>query len=91
MSDKPIELGTQESMANLISQALESEDPARIAKSIGDAARKIGITAIAGKTGIARGQLYRSFSPKGNPTLKSVLAVMQALDLKLAVKVKSKP
>jgi DNA-binding phage protein len=32
-------------------------------------------------------QLYRSISEKGNPTLKTTLAVMKALGIGLAVKV----
>ncbi|WP_425423493.1 hypothetical protein [Stenoxybacter acetivorans] len=34
------------------------------------------------KTGLSREQLYRSFSGKGNPTLKNTLAVMKALNIK---------
>jgi DNA-binding phage protein len=32
-------------------------------------------------------QLYRSFSEKGNPTLKTTLAVMKALGIELTAKV----
>ena len=42
---------------------------------------------IAVKTGLSREQLYRSFSAEGNPTLKTMLAVMKALGVDLAVKV----
>jgi probable addiction module antidote protein len=41
------------------------------------------MTQIARETGLSREQLYRSFSEKGNPTLKTTLAVMQALGIKL--------
>jgi hypothetical protein len=33
------------------------------------------------QTGLSREQLYRSFSEKGNPTLKTMLAVMKALSV----------
>ena len=51
---------------------------------------------ITGKTGLSREQLYRSFSAKGNPTLKTTLAVMKALGVQLTTKaqerfVRSKP
>jgi probable addiction module antidote protein len=32
-------------------------------------------------------QLYRSFGAKGNPTLKTTLAVMKALGIKLTAKI----
>jgi probable addiction module antidote protein len=44
---------------------------------------------IAEQTGLSREQLYRSISEKGNPTLKTTLAVMQALGIELAAKIPS--
>jgi probable addiction module antidote protein len=41
----------------------------------------------AGQTGLSREQLYRSFSAKGNPTLKTTLAVMKALGVGLTSKI----
>jgi probable addiction module antidote protein len=38
---------------------------------------------IAGETGLSREQLYRSFSERGNPTLKTTLAVMKILGIEL--------
>ncbi|PUE49079.1 putative addiction module antidote protein [Limnohabitans sp. 2KL-1] len=37
-------------------------------------------------TGLSREQLYRSFSEKGNPTLKTMLAVMKALGIDMTAK-----
>ena len=45
-----------------------------------------GMAQIAEQTGLSREQLYRSFSKKGNPTLKTTLAVMSALGIKLTAK-----
>jgi hypothetical protein len=42
-----------------------------------------GISEIARASGLSREHLYRSFSEKGNPTLKSMLAVMEALGVRL--------
>jgi len=44
---------------------------------------------VARKSGLCREQLYRSFSEQGNPTLRNLLAVLDALGLTLTVK--SKP
>lgn len=35
--------------------------------------------------GISRESLYRALSPKGNPTLKTMLAVLGALGMRLSV------
>lgn len=38
------------------------------------------------ETGLSREQLYRSFNEQGNPTLKTMLAVMRALGLDMMAK-----
>ena len=52
---------------------------ANIAKAMGVAARAKGMAELARETGLSREQLYRSFSEKGNPRLKTMLVVMKAL------------
>ncbi|PWW36928.1 putative addiction module antidote protein [Idiomarina loihiensis] len=76
-------LDDAESVAAFVADALETEDAGYIANAIGIAARTKGMTELAQKTGLSREQLYRSFSEKGNPTLKSVLAVTKALGIKI--------
>jgi probable addiction module antidote protein len=44
-----------------------------------------GLGAVAAKAGISRESLYRSLSPKGNPTLKTLVAILNTLDLRLSV------
>ena len=44
-----------------------------------------GLGAIATDAGISRESLYRALSPKGNPTLKTLLAVLKAVDMRLSV------
>jgi probable addiction module antidote protein len=44
-----------------------------------------GLGAVASKAGISRESLYRSLSPKGNPTLKTLVAVLNTLNLRLSV------
>jgi len=48
--------------------------------------RAKGMAQIASQTGLSREQLYRTFSEKGNPTLKTTLAVMKALGVQLTTK-----
>jgi probable addiction module antidote protein len=44
-----------------------------------------GLAAIAAEAGISREALYRSLSPSGNPTLKTLLAVLNAVGMRLSV------
>jgi probable addiction module antidote protein len=44
-----------------------------------------GLAAVAASAGISRESLYRALSPKGNPTLKTLLAVVNAVGLRLTV------
>lgn len=73
-------------VAVFVADALETGDAAYIAKALGVIARAKGMGQIAEQTGLSREQLYRSFSEKGNPTLKTTLAVMKALGLGLTLR-----
>jgi probable addiction module antidote protein len=44
-----------------------------------------GMGAVAKQAGISRESLYRSLSPKGNPTLKTLIAVVNTMGLRLTV------
>jgi probable addiction module antidote protein len=44
-----------------------------------------GLGAVAKQAGISRESLYRSLSPKGNPTLKTLIAVVNTMGLRLTV------
>ena len=74
-------LDSPEAVEIFITDAFDTGNAEHIAKALGVVARAKGMTNVAKQTGLSREQLYRSFSEKGNPTLKSTLAVMQALGL----------
>jgi probable addiction module antidote protein len=44
-----------------------------------------GLGAVAAQAGISRESLYRALSPKGNPTLKTLVAVLKTVGLRLTV------
>ena len=44
-----------------------------------------GLGAVAAEAGISREALYRELSPTGNPTLKTLLAVLKTVGLRLSV------
>ena len=76
-------LDSGEAIAEYMAAAFETEDVAFIADAVGVVARARGMSDIARESGLSREQLYRSFSVSGNPTLKSMLAVMKALGMKV--------
>lgn len=69
-----------------MADAFETGDAAYVAKALGVVARAKGMTEISRQTGLSREQLYRSFSGRGNPTLKTTLAVMRALGVDMTAK-----
>ncbi len=85
--DPAEDLSSNEAIASFMAEALATNDASYIAHALGVVARAKGMAQIAAQTGLSREQLYRSFSENGNPTLKTTLAVMKALDLELTAKV----
>jgi len=85
--DPAEDLGSDEAIAIFMAEAFQTNDAGYIAHALGVVARAKGMAQIAGHTGLSREQLYRSFSEKGNPTLKTTLAVMNALGVQLTAKI----
>ena len=84
--DPAEDLGSDEAIAIFMAEALETNDVGYISHALGVVARAKGMSQVARQTGLSREQLYRSFSEKGNPTLKTTLAVMKALGVQLTTK-----
>ncbi|MHB1015726.1 MAG: addiction module antidote protein [Desulfurivibrionaceae bacterium] len=85
--DPAAALDSPEAISVFMADALETGDTAYIAKALGVVARAKGMTELARETGLSREQLYRSFSEKGNPTLKTMIAVMRALGVDMTAKI----
>lgn len=79
---------TAEDVRFFLEAAMEGNDPKHIASALGDVARSRGMTEIARKTGLGRQALYNALSEKGNPTLETLTAVLDALGLQLSVQPK---
>ncbi len=84
--DPAAALESDEAIAAFMADAFETGDAAYIARALGVVARAKGMSQIARETGLSREQLYRSFSDRGNPTLRTTLAVARALGLDLTAK-----
>ena len=84
--DPADDLGTDEAIAVFMDEAFGTNDAAYVARALGVVARAKGMAQVAKHTGLSREQLYRSLSENGNPTLSTMLAVMDALGVGLATK-----
>ena len=84
--DPATALENEESIAIFLADALETGDAGYIAKAMGVVARAKGMSELSRETGLSREQLYRSFSEQGNPTLKTMLAVMRALGVDMTAR-----
>lgn len=82
--DAAATLRDSEAIAEYMAAALETQDPGYVSHALGVVARAKGMSEIARASGLSREHLYRSFSENGNPTLKSILAVMDALGVQLS-------
>ena len=47
-----------------------------------------GMSAVAERAGMPRESLYRALGPRGNPTIKTLLAILKAADLHLSVAIR---
>lgn len=78
-------LDTEEDIVAYLDAVMEEGDLPFLCKALGDVARSKGMTEIAKKTGMSRESLYKALSEKGNPSLATVAAVLDAMGLRLSV------
>lgn len=79
---------TPAAQAHLLTEAMASGDAGHIAEAVGIVARQRGIADLAKQTGLNRQGLYAALSQDGNPTLSTMLKVLEALNLVLTVQVR---
>ena len=79
-------LTSPEAIAAFVTNVLETGNTGYIAKAIGVETRVKEMAELARETGLSREQLYRYFSEKGNPRLKTLLTVMKALGVDMIAK-----
>ena len=72
--------------AEYLNQVLQDGEPADLMVALRQMAQAHGgVRAIAKETELNATQLYRTLSPQGNPELRSLSAILNALGLRLAV------
>jgi probable addiction module antidote protein len=78
-------LDSPEAINAYMEEALETDDPAFIARALGTIARARGMSEIAKKAGLSRESLYKALSTEGNPEFGTIIRVMHALGLKFSI------
>jgi probable addiction module antidote protein len=78
-------LDSDEVIAEYLTAALQDPNPAVLHAAIGDVAKARGITAVSKKTGLGRESLYKALAPGAKPRYDTVIKVLRALGVKLAV------
>ena len=78
-------LTDDETIIAYLQAALAEDDPAFFVRAVGHVARAKGMTAIAQETQLGRASLYKALSGERNPRLGTVMQVLGALGVQLAV------
>lgn len=78
-------LKTPEDRAAYIEAAMEANDPEFMSIALGDVAKAEGMSKVARKANVTRENLYRAFAPGGNPTITTVMRVLNALGLTIRI------
>lgn len=79
-------INTPEDVFGYIEIALEENDPQFLFSVLGDIARSKGMAQLAKECGVTREGLYKTLSPKGNPSFKTVASVLNNMGFQLTVK-----
>jgi probable addiction module antidote protein len=79
-------LGSEEAQIALLNDAIGTGNAAYIANAVGAVARaRAGMSKLARDTGIKRQTLMKSLSKKGNPTLATIVPVLDKLGLRMQI------
>ncbi len=78
-------LDSEETIAAYLNAVLEENDPALFLAAVGDVAKARGMMQIAREAGLGRESLYKALAPGAHPRYDTVLKVLHALGVKLAI------
>ncbi|MGS0705785.1 addiction module antidote protein [Acinetobacter sp. ANC 3781] len=85
--DSAEHLKTEEDMQVYLQTCIEESngDAAFIAKALGNIAKAKGMIQLAKDTGLGRESLYKALSGDVNPSFDTVIKIVKALNLRLAI------
>jgi len=91
-ADRPFDLQeflkTPEERAAMIEATAELDDPAALRAVLLEVAKAEGMAEMSRRTGLGEKTLFRSLGKNGNPTLDTLHRVLNAVGLRLDVRVK---
>lgn len=79
-------LASPEAQAELLTEAMDTGDPAFIGHALGVIARARGMSQVAREVGLTREGLYRALSTEGNPSFATVAKVAKVLGFHIEVR-----
>ncbi|WP_294440468.1 addiction module antidote protein [uncultured Slackia sp.] len=82
-------LKSEEDIAEYLNAVAEYDDPEFFQAALGDVARARGMTNMAKQTGLSRENLYRALSKDGNPRLKTLEKIFDALGIEVVFRKKT--
>ena len=77
------DIESKEDAIALLEAALEENDPDFLLSIIGDIARSKGMSQLSKELNLDRKGLYKSLTPKGNPSFKTVFKLIDILGLRI--------
>ena len=80
------QLRDPEMAAEYINEAIEGGEVKYFLHALGNVVKAQGMSKVAKQAGINRENAYRAISKEGNPTIKSVSALLNAIGLRLETK-----
>lgn len=83
--DVSAHLDDEETIRAYLSAALEDPNPDAFLMALGNVAKARGMTQLAESAGVGRQSLYKALAPGAQPRYDTVLKLISALGLKLAV------
>ena len=87
--DVSVYLDSEETIAAYLNAVLEEDDPDLFLAAVGDVAKCRGMMQIARDAGLGRESLYKALAPGAHPRYDTVLKVLHALGVKVAITTRS--
>ena len=78
-------LTSPEACAVWLDEAIATGDPKFVARSLGLIAKRVGMGKVSGLSGVNRQALYRALSGEREPRIGTVMAVLNALGMRMHV------
>ena len=82
-------INTKDEVIAYLQGAIEENDTETLYDVIGAIARSKGMMIIAKELGLSRESLYKSLSPRGNPSFSTIIKILDLLGYKMQIIAKS--